>query len=75
MLNLDMVGMNAPDSLLLIAEARHRELEDVARAQNGGSGFTLVSTGLEVGRERSYELHEARCTGPVLPFRAAPVLP
>jgi hypothetical protein len=49
MLNLDMVGMNAPDSLFLIAEARHKELEDVARSQNDGSGFTLVSTGLESG--------------------------
>jgi len=49
MLNMDMVGMNAPDSLFLIAEARHKELEDVARAQNDGSGFTLVSTGLESG--------------------------
>lgn len=49
MLNLDMVGMNAPDSLLLIAEERHRQLEDVARSQNGGSGFTLVTSTLDAG--------------------------
>ncbi len=49
MLNLDMVGMNAPDSLLLIAEERHRSLEETARAQNGGSGFTLVTSTLDAG--------------------------
>lgn len=49
MLNMDMVGMNAPDSLFLIAEPRHRWLEDVTRAQNGGSGFTLVSSNLDFG--------------------------
>lgn len=49
MLNMDMVGMNAPDSLLLIAEQRYRSLEDVARAQNDGSGFTLVTSNLESG--------------------------
>lgn len=49
MLNLDMVGMNAPDSLQLIAEERHRSLEEVARAQNGGSGFTLVTSTLDAG--------------------------
>lgn len=49
MLNMDMVGMNAPDSLLLIAEERHRSLEDVARSQNSGSGFTLVTSNLEGG--------------------------
>jgi hypothetical protein len=49
MLNMDMVGMNAPDSLLLIAQERHRSLEDVARSVNGGSGFTLVTSNLEAG--------------------------
>ena len=49
MLNMDMVGMNAPDSLLLIAQERHRSLEDVARSVNDGSGFTLVTSNLESG--------------------------
>jgi aminopeptidase YwaD len=49
MLNMDMVGMNAPDSLFLITAPRHRWLEEVVRAQNGGSGFTLVSSGLDFG--------------------------
>lgn len=49
MLNMDMVGMNAPDSLLLIAEPRFHWLEDVARSHNDHSGFTLVSSTLEAG--------------------------
>jgi len=49
MLNMDMVGMNAPDTLLLITQPRHRWLEAVARDHNAGSGFTLVTSDLEAG--------------------------
>lgn len=49
MLNLDMVGRNAPDTLSLIADQRHAELEAVARSVNARSGLVLVSSGLSGG--------------------------
>ena len=48
-LNLDMVGRNSPDSLLLIAEDRDSMLIAVARQQNPPSDFTLFRTPLNSG--------------------------
>lgn len=49
MLNMDMVGRNAPDSLQLIAEDRDSMLIAIARRQNPPSDFTLVRTRLDSG--------------------------
>jgi hypothetical protein len=49
MLNMDMVGRNSPDSLLLIADDRDSMLIAIARQQNPPSDFTLVRTRLDSG--------------------------
>ncbi len=49
MLNMDMVGRNAPDSLLLIAEDRDSLLVGVTRKENAAIGFRLRRTTLDAG--------------------------
>jgi len=49
MLNMDMIGRNSPDSLLLIAEDRDTSLILLARQENGPSEFILTRSRLDAG--------------------------
>jgi hypothetical protein len=49
MLNMDMVGRNSPDSLLIIGAPEESFLAKITRAENAGVGFTLVNTQIVSG--------------------------
>jgi hypothetical protein len=49
MLNMDMVGRNNVDSLLIIGAPEQSFLAQVTRAENAAIGFTLVNTNLTSG--------------------------
>ena len=49
MFNMDMIGRNSPDSLLLIAEDRDSSLILIAREENEPSGFVLTRSRLDAG--------------------------